>query len=96
MAPGNKFPLIYDLEAWLYVQDKKEFPTYNEENEKSFPERYKDLKTKLGAIHDQVEKGAVVNSFIKEKDNLKEYFRAQLDNGNENINIQETIDLLEN
>jgi len=93
---ANKYPSLYDLEGWLYEQNKKDFPSYNEENQKSFPDRYKDLKTGLGALHDQVERGATIRSFLDGKDELIKLFKELSDNGNKSINVNETIELLEN
>jgi len=50
-----------ELEKWLCTQPISSFPTYYPaKGEKSYPERYQDLKTALVPLHNIVEKGAMV------------------------------------
>lgn len=65
------------LEQWLEAQEPTAFPPYSvSRGEKSYPERYKDLKLILAPIHNDVEKGAMaasVSAWIeKTKDEIAE------------------------
>lgn len=52
------------LEQWLKEQDPMDFPAYSvERGEKSYPDRYEEVKLALAPIHNNVEKGAMVASF---------------------------------
>lgn len=51
------------IEEWLKKQDEKAFPAYYpEKGEKSYPEKYMDLKNALISYHKNVESGALLQS----------------------------------
>lgn len=68
----NDFAQYSSLEAWLVAQADDHFPRYNaEQGEISYPQKYEALKTALVPLHSIVEKGAMVQSFLNWKDDLK-------------------------
>lgn len=63
---------IQNLEEWLLKQPDKDFPPYySDRGEKSYPDKYRDIKTALIPIHNNVEKGALLKSIADWKDSLK-------------------------
>ena len=54
------------LEEWLMNQKDNEFPKYYpDKGQKSYPDKYNDLKNALVPIHANVEKGAMLESVNK-------------------------------
>ena len=69
----SKFAQYSSLESWLCAQPDDQFPDYNtEQGESSYPQKYEALKAALVPLHNIVEKGAMVESFSKWKNALKE------------------------
>lgn len=62
-----------NLEAWLKVQEDSEFPAYYpEKGEKSYQEKYIDLKMALAPYHAKVESGALLQSLNEWKQSISE------------------------
>lgn len=74
MDNDNSIIECLNLEEWLINQNDNQFPKYYpEKGEKSYPEKYNDLKKALLPFHKNVEKGALLESVNKwHKDIIKE------------------------
>lgn len=54
-----------NIEEWLKCQEAASFPNFSPDREKSYPERYEDVKRALLPIHETVEKGAMAAGAIE-------------------------------
>lgn len=54
-----------NIEEWLKCQEPASFPNFSPDREKSYPERYEEVKRALLPIHETVEKGAMAAGAIE-------------------------------
>lgn len=86
-----------NLESWLNEQPKDSFPSYDSENgQKSYQERYRDLKDKLLPLHAIIEKGAMVDAVNEWRgDLLSEIERLNHDCPGASVKIAELQSLVD-
>lgn len=73
----SAFAQYRNIEAWLDDQPDTCFPIYYpDQGEISYPERYQSLKQALVALHNSVEKGALVESYCRWQGQLSDQLVA--------------------
>ncbi len=89
----NIFKGYQSLEDWLFAQSDDSFPPYDHMNgEKSYPDKYKDMKNALIPIHKIVEKGALIKSISNWKKEIKDQIE-KLEKDNSQSSNEELIKL---
>jgi hypothetical protein len=71
----HSLPNKKTLEQWVLSVTPDRFPRFDQANDKSYPDKYREIKKILTPIHRQVEKGALLAAVVKWRAGLEDAIR---------------------